>query len=105
VSRVANNVALAGEQQMNDLVSHQNIVVTVPGNTRFYIVLAKPSGSVSPGAATNGPVPASNPGGYRELRRWTCAECSRTAGTVGTEAGVDADVSAAAEDANRASPA
>ncbi len=61
--RVANNVALAGEQQMNDLAYHQNIVVTVPGNTRFYIVLAKPSGSASAGAATNGPVPASNPGG------------------------------------------
>ena len=61
--RVANNVALAGEQQMNDLAYHQNIVVTVPGNTRFYIVLAKPSGSVGSGAATNGPVPASNPAG------------------------------------------
>src|SRR6185437_15515273 len=39
--RLANNVALAGEQQMNELAYHQNIVVTVPGNTRFYIVLAK----------------------------------------------------------------
>ena len=61
--RVANNVALAGEQQMNDLAYHQNIVVTVPGNTRFYIVLTKPSGSTSAGASTNSPVPASNPGG------------------------------------------
>jgi hypothetical protein len=41
--RVANNVAVAGEQQLNDLAYHQNIVVTVPGNTRFYIVLAKPA--------------------------------------------------------------
>jgi hypothetical protein len=39
--RVANNIALAGEQQLNELAYHQNIVVTVPGNTRFYIVLAK----------------------------------------------------------------
>jgi hypothetical protein len=61
--RVANNVALAGEQQMNDLAYRQNIVVTVPGNTRFYIVLAKSSVSVSAGAATNRPVPASNPNG------------------------------------------
>src|SRR5579863_1884997 len=61
--RVADNVAVAGEQQLNDLAYHQNIVVTVPGNTRFYIVLAKPSGSVGSGAATNGPVPASNPAG------------------------------------------
>ena len=29
--RVADNVAMAGEQQMNDLAYHQNIVVTVPG--------------------------------------------------------------------------
>ena len=50
---------------MNDLAYHQNIVVTVPGNTRFYIVLAKPSGSGSAGAATSGPAPASNPGGIR----------------------------------------
>jgi len=61
--RVANNVALAGEQQMNDLAYHQNIVVTVPGNTRFYIVLAKPAGSASVGVAPSGPVPAGNPGG------------------------------------------
>jgi hypothetical protein len=36
--RLANNVAVAGEQQLNDLAYHQNIVVTVPGNTRLYIV-------------------------------------------------------------------
>jgi hypothetical protein len=51
--RVANNVAVAGEQQMNDLAYHQNIVVTVPGNTRFYIVLAKP-----PAARALAPAPA-----------------------------------------------
>jgi hypothetical protein len=59
--RVANNVAIAGEQQMNDLAFHQNIVVTVPGNTRFYIVLAKPTGSV--GAAPGGSVPTGSPAG------------------------------------------
>ncbi len=53
---------------MNDLAYHQNIVVTVPGNTRFYIVLAKPAGSASVGAAPGGPVPASNSGGDSELR-------------------------------------
>jgi hypothetical protein len=63
--RVANNVALAGEQQMNDLAYRQNIVVTVPGNTRFYIVLAKPTGSASDGAAPSGPVPAGNPRGLQ----------------------------------------
>ncbi len=59
--RVANNVAVAGEQQLNDLAYHQNIVVTVPGNTRFYIVLAKPTGS-GVGAGPAGPAPAGNPG-------------------------------------------
>ena len=61
--RVANNVAVAGEQQLNDLAYHQNIVVTVPGNTRFYIVLAKPAGSEGGGATRGGSVPASNSGG------------------------------------------
>jgi hypothetical protein len=57
--RVANNIAVAGEQQLNDLAYRQNIVVTVPGNTRFYIVLAKTSGGRgSPG----GSVPASSSG-------------------------------------------
>src|SRR6202040_2464605 len=60
--RVANNVAVAGEQQLNDFAYHQNIVVTVPGNTRFYIVLAKPTGS-SVGAAPAGSAPARNPSG------------------------------------------
>jgi hypothetical protein len=58
--RVANNVAVAGEQQLNDLAYHQNIVVTVPGNTRFYIVLAKPTGS-GVGAGPAGSVPVGNP--------------------------------------------
>jgi hypothetical protein len=59
--RLANNIALAGEQQLNDLAYHQNIVVTVPGNTRFYIVMAK-SGDRSSGPATPGStVPAGNP--------------------------------------------
>ena len=61
--RVANNVAVAGEQQLNDLAYHQNIVVTVPGNTRFYIVLAKSTGSEVGGATRGGSVPASNSGG------------------------------------------
>jgi Bacterial conjugation TrbI-like protein len=43
--QVANNMALAGNQELTELAYRQNIVVTVPGNTRFYIVLAKPSGN------------------------------------------------------------
>jgi hypothetical protein len=37
--RIANNVGVAGDQELNELGFNQNIVVTVPGNTRFYIVL------------------------------------------------------------------
>ena len=37
--RVANNVGIAGDEELNGLAFNQNIVVTVPGNTRFYIVL------------------------------------------------------------------
>jgi len=43
--RMANNVGMAGDQELNDLGFNQNIVVTVPGNTRFYIVLQ----NVAPG--------------------------------------------------------
>ncbi|MCL4841102.1 MAG: hypothetical protein KJZ79_04655 [Bryobacteraceae bacterium] len=37
--RVASNVVLAGEQEMARLAYQQNIVVMVPANTRFYLVL------------------------------------------------------------------
>jgi hypothetical protein len=61
--QVANNVANAGQQQLNELAYRQNIVVTVPGNTRFFIVLAKPASSASAGASPGSQVPSSNPGG------------------------------------------
>jgi hypothetical protein len=60
--RVADNVAVAGEQQLNDLAYHQNIVVTVPGNTRLYIVLAKPSGSTGLRTTPGGAAPTTSPG-------------------------------------------
>ena len=41
--RLADNVATAGQEQLNSLAFNQNLVVTVPGNTRFYIVLQKPT--------------------------------------------------------------
>jgi len=41
--RLADNVAAAGQEQLNSLAFNQNLVVTVPGNTRFYIVLQKPT--------------------------------------------------------------
>ena len=53
--RLASNAAMAGQNQFNELTYNQNIVVTVPGNTRFYLVLEKeatPTGS-SPGEQTS----------------------------------------------------
>lgn len=41
--RLADNIATAGQEELNGLVFHPNLVVTVPGNTRFYIVVQKPT--------------------------------------------------------------
>ncbi len=54
--RLASNVALAGEQEMAQLAYQQNIVVTVPANTRFYLVLheagvTRPIDSLGPATA------------------------------------------------------
>jgi hypothetical protein len=39
--RMATNIGMAGDQELNSLAFNQNIVVTVPANTRFYIVMEK----------------------------------------------------------------
>jgi type IV secretory pathway VirB10-like protein len=60
--RLADNVATAGQEELNGLVFNQNLVVTLPGNTRFYIVVQKPSsdhggatyGTLSTGTSTAG---------------------------------------------------
>jgi Bacterial conjugation TrbI-like protein len=59
--RLADNMALSGDQQLTELAYRQNIVVTVAGNTRFYIVLAKPSDQTGP--ARSGPANNSAAGG------------------------------------------
>ena len=41
--RVADNIGMAGQDQINTLAANRSIVVTVPGNTRFYIVVEKGS--------------------------------------------------------------
>lgn len=41
--RLASNVALAGEQELANAAYSQNITVTLPANTRFYVVLQKPA--------------------------------------------------------------
>lgn len=39
--RLADNVGMAGQDEINTLATDQNIVVSVPGNTRFYVVIEK----------------------------------------------------------------
>jgi len=39
--RIATNIGIASDQELNNLTFNQNVVVTVPGNTRFYIVVEK----------------------------------------------------------------
>jgi len=46
--RIASNAGLAGEQEMASLAFNENMVVSVPGNTRIFIVLLEGSGEKSP---------------------------------------------------------
>jgi hypothetical protein len=39
--RIATNIGMAADQELNRLAFNQNIVVTVPGNTRLYVLLQK----------------------------------------------------------------
>ena len=48
--RLASNIALAGEQELMNAAYSQNVTVTVPANTRLYVILQKP--------AINAPAPA-----------------------------------------------
>ncbi|MBX9601390.1 MAG: TrbI/VirB10 family protein [Bryobacteraceae bacterium] len=60
--RLASNVALAGEQQMSMLAYQQNIVVTVPAKTQFYLVLHE-AGVSLPRPAQETIAPVALPGG------------------------------------------
>jgi hypothetical protein len=41
--RLADNIGMAGQDEINTLAANQSIVVTVAGNTRFYVVIEKES--------------------------------------------------------------
>jgi len=89
--RVATNIGIAGDQELNSLAFNQNIMVTVPGNTRFYVVVEKSTASsgaqVRPTAVqrvNNAPLPA-----VEELRqllqlRRELSEMVQQAGTQNT---------------------
>jgi hypothetical protein len=60
--RIASNAGLAGEQEMAGLAYSENIVVTVPGNTRFFVVLLQGAGEK--------PDSRPNPGGLRNTTQF-----------------------------------
>jgi type IV secretory pathway VirB10-like protein len=45
--RLADNIGMAGQDEINTFSANQNIVVTVPGNTRFYVVVEKGTSEVA----------------------------------------------------------
>jgi hypothetical protein len=69
--RIATNIGIAGDQELNNLTFNQNIVVTIPGNTRFYIVMEH--GAVLPEgqapAATSQQASTAPPPSMEELRQ------------------------------------
>jgi type IV secretory pathway VirB10-like protein len=46
--RIASNAGMAGEQEMAGLAVSENLAISVPGNTRFFIVLLAASGEEAP---------------------------------------------------------
>jgi type IV secretory pathway VirB10-like protein len=54
--RISQNIGMAGEQEVMNLAYAQEIVVTIPGNTRFFIVLQQ-------GAGREGAKPSLRPAG------------------------------------------
>jgi type IV secretory pathway VirB10-like protein len=66
--RLANNVALAGEQELTTAAFAQNVSVTVPANTRFYIVLQKPAVATTPARVAEPAVPSVEMPTVQELR-------------------------------------
>lgn len=58
--RIAQNVGMAGEQELMAMGYGQDTVVTIPGNVRFYLAIQKPAGEIAaaPGRA---PVPRTVP--------------------------------------------
>src|ERR1035438_8193311 len=68
--RLADNVATAGQEELNGLAFNQNLEATLPGNTRFYIVVQKPSSDhwgATSGTRSTGTNTASFSGGVPSL--------------------------------------
>lgn len=70
--RIASNIGTAGDQELSSLTFNQNIVVSIPGNTRFYVVMEQDSSVNEPAAqpaATQSNQQANNPPSLEELRQ------------------------------------
>lgn len=69
--RLAQNVGMAGEQELIAISYGQNIAVTVPANMRFYLIVqkaaAEPVGTHDSGAAPIGPPPIPTAAELRQL--------------------------------------
>lgn len=73
--RLADNIGMAGQDEINTHSANQSIVVTVPGNTRFYVVVEKGTSEEAgrpvprPTDAGNGSLSASKAPTLEELRQ------------------------------------
>jgi hypothetical protein len=69
---IATNIGIAGDQELTNLTFNESIVVTVPANTRSYLVLQKgsPTGQSGTSAAASSKQAAVNTGipSMEELR-------------------------------------
>ena len=89
--RIATNIGIAGDQELNSLAFNQNIVVTVAGNTRFYIVVEKGTrtreGEARPAATqqvNNAPLPTAEDLRQLLLLRRELSDMYQQAGTQST---------------------
>ncbi len=85
--QLAANMAMAGQEQFNELAMPQHVVVTVPGNARFYLVLEQGTTAQGAPASTRR---LSNPSGLPstqelmellELKRELAAATAQQAGS------------------------
>jgi len=73
--QMATNIGMAGQDEINTISANQSIVVTVPGNTRFYLVVEKATSeetgrpAARPTDAGNGNLSAGKPPTLEELRQ------------------------------------
>jgi hypothetical protein len=86
--QLAANAAMAGQEQFNELAMTQHIIVTVPGNTRFYLVLEH---ETAPQAAPASARPDPNRPSTQELmelmelKRELAAAASQQAGSAAAQ--------------------